>query len=212
MPAHLQLYYITDRNQLKNRTLEGCIAGAITAGVDWVQVREKDLPARRLLALADEALGLSRGQGKTRVILNDRLDVAIAAKAHGVHLGTRSMPAESVRKLAPPEFIVGVSCHSLEEALSAQAAGANYLLIGPIFETPSKLPFGPPLGLAKLREVTSRISIPVFALGGITLDRVAACRENGAAGIAGIRIFQGCDSLVELVKELRREDALRGGP
>ncbi len=203
MPAHLQLYYITDRKQLKTRSLESCIADAIAAGVDWVQIREKDLPARRLLALADEALEHARGHGKTRVMVNDRLDVAIAAKAHGVHLGTRSMPADSVRKLAPPEFVVGVSSHSLEEALSAQAAGANYILLGPIFETPSKLPYGPPLGLAQLREVTRQISIPVFALGGITLDRVSACRENGAAGIAGIRIFQDCSLLVERVKELR---------
>ncbi len=203
MPSHFQLYYITDRKQIRNRSLESCIADAIAAGVDWVQIREKDLPTRRLLDLADEALMHARGQGKTRVMVNDRLDVAIAAKAHGVHLGRRSLPADSVRKLAPPEFVVGVSCHSLQEALAAQAAGANYLLLGPIFETPSKLPYGPPLGLATLREVTRQISIPVFALGGIAVDRVSACRENGAMGIAGIRIFQDCDSLDESVKELR---------
>ena len=138
-------------------------------------------------------------------MVNDRLDVALAAKAHGVHLGTRSMPADLVRRLAPREFVVGVSCHSLEEALAAQAAGADYILLGPIFATPSKLPYGPPLGLAKLREVTSQVSIPVFALGGITIDRVALCLENGAAGIAGIRIFQDCDSMEKLVRELRGE-------
>jgi thiamine-phosphate pyrophosphorylase len=201
MPARFQLYYITDRSQLKDRSLESCIAAAIDAGVDWVQIREKDLPARRLQALTEDAVRRAAQRGRTRVMVNDRLDVALAARAHGVHLGTRSMPAEIVRRMG--EFLVGVSCHSLEEARAAQAAGANYILLGPIFETPSKLDFGPPLGLEKLREVTTQISIPVFALGGITVDRVSLCRENGAAGIAGIRIFRDSDSLQNLPGELR---------
>ena len=203
MPANFQLYYITDRSQIPSRTLDTCIGGAIAAGVDWVQIREKDLPARRLLALTEAALEFARPQGRTRVMVNDRLDVALAAKAHGVHLGTRSMRVDLVRRLAPDEFVVGASCHSPEEALTAQAAGADYILLGPIFATPSKLRYGPPLGVGKLREVASQVSIPVFALGGITIDRVAFCRRNGAAGIAGIRIFQDCDSVEELVRELR---------
>jgi thiamine-phosphate pyrophosphorylase len=207
MPSHFQLYYITDRTQIKSGTLEACITRAIAAGIDAVQIREKDLPARRLLALAESAARLARRQGHTRVIVNDRLDVALAAHAHGVHLGTRSLPVDLVRQLAPREFMVGVSCHSLEEALRAEAAGADYLLLGPIFATPSKLQYGPPLGLAKLREVTSQVSIPVLALGGITVDRATACRENGAAGIAGIRIFQDCESLEELVRDLRAPQA-----
>ncbi len=205
MPANPQLYYITDRSQIKSRTLDTCIAGAIAAGVDWVQIREKDLPARSLLDITEAALRSARQRGRTHVMVNDRLDVALAAKAHGVHLGTRSMRADLVRRLAPDRFVIGVSCHSLAEALAAQAAGADYILLGPIFATPSKLPYGPPLGLANLREVTLQISIPVFALGGITIDRVAPCLENGAAGIAGIRIFQGCDSMENLVRELRGE-------
>jgi len=203
MSTQFQLYYITDRSQTKSRPLEDCIAAAIQAGVDWVQIREKDLPARRLLALAESALKYAPPQGNTRVVVNDRLDVALAACAHGVHLGTRSMPAEVVRGMVPGGFVVGVSCHSLEEALAAQAAGADYVLLGPIFATPSKLAYGAPLGLARLREVTARVSIPVFALGGITPDRLAACREHGAAGIAGIRIFQDCGSMAELVRSLR---------
>ncbi len=205
MPANLQLYYITDRSQIKSRTLDTCIAGAIAAGVDWVQIREKDLPARSLLDVTEAALRSARQQGRTHVMVNDRLDVALAAKAHGVHLGTRSMRADLVRRLAPDGFVIGVSCHSLAEALAAQATGADYILLGPIFATPSKLPYGPPLGLANLREVTLQISTPVFALGGITIDRVAPCLENGAAGIAGIRIFQDCDSMENLVRELRGE-------
>lgn len=203
MPARLQLYYITDRTQIKSRTLDTCIAEAIDAGVDWVQIREKDLPARRLLGLAEAAVARARRAGRTRVMVNDRLDVALAANAHGVHLGTRSMPVETVRSLAPREFIVGVSCHSIEESLSAEAAGADYILLGPIFATPSKLSYGPPLGLEKLREVTAQVTIPVFALGGISSERVAICLQNGAAGIAGIRIFQDGDLIEAVVRELR---------
>lgn len=205
MNRFFQLFYITDRTQIKFHTLEATIARAIAAGVDWVQIREKDLPARRLLDLTETAVSQARQQGTTRVVVNDRLDVALAAHAHGVHLGTHSMPVDLVRKLAPPGFVVGVSCHSLAEARAAEAAGANYILLGPIFPTPSKLQYGLPLGLARLREVTSQVSIPVFALGGITADRVAACRENGAAGIAGIRIFQDCNSVQEVVRDLREK-------
>jgi len=204
-PMNLQLYYITDRTQIPSKTVDACVARAIAVGVDWVQIREKDLPARSLLALTEDAANQARQQGHTRIMVNDRLDVALAGRAHGVHLGTRSMPVDVIRRLAPREFLVGVSCHSLTDALAAQAAGADYVLLGPIFATPSKLQYGPPLGVTTLREVTAQASVPVFALGGITPDRVALCRQNGAAGIAGIRIFQDCDSLETLVHELREK-------
>jgi thiamine-phosphate pyrophosphorylase len=210
MPAKLQLYYITDRTQTKSRSLEDCLAGAIAAGVDYVQIREKDLPARTLLTLTEATVAHAERQGQgTRVIVNDRLDVALAARAHGVHLGARSMPIGIMRRMAPPGFRVGASCHSLEEAVAAQAAGADYLLLGPIFATPSKLQYGPPLGITKLGEVTHQVTIPVFALGGITPDRVATCLASGAVGIAGIRIFQNCDSMRDLVRELHAR-ALEG--
>jgi thiamine-phosphate pyrophosphorylase len=210
MPAKLQLYYITDRTQTKSRSLEDCLAGAIAAGVDYVQIREKDLPARTLLTLTEATVAHAERQGQgTRVIVNDRLDVALAARAHGVHLGARSMPVGIMRRMAPPGFRVGASCHSLEEAVAAQAAGADHLLLGPIFATPSKLQYGPPLGITKLDEVTHQVTIPVFALGGITPDRVATCLASGAVGIAGIRIFQDCDSIQDLVRELHAQ-ALEG--
>jgi thiamine-phosphate pyrophosphorylase len=179
------------------------MARAVAAGVEWVQIREKDLPTRSLLSLTEAAMERARPQGRTRVMVNDRLDVALAAQAHGVHLGRRSLPVDLVRRLAPREFVVGVSCHSLAEALAAQVAGADYILLGPIFATPSKVQYGPPLGVSVLRAVTLQISTPVFALGGISIDRVALCRQNGAAGIAGIRIFQDGGSLDELVRRAR---------
>jgi thiamine-phosphate pyrophosphorylase len=226
------------------------IRKTLRAGVDMVQIREKDLPTRELTALVEEALsaakevpsgakahydstvrhdvGSSRDDvpdrheppplpvivseandlrsslsAHSRVLVNDRLDVALAAGAGGVHLGGQSIPVAAVRKVAPRPFVVGVSCHSLAEATAAESGGADYLLLGPVFETPSKLKYGPPLGLGQLRDVTARVSIPVLALGGITVERVQACLEAGATGIAGIRIFQDCESLEALVRELR---------
>jgi len=197
------LYYITDRRQLGPASLEAVIRETLLAGVDMVQIREKDLAGRELMGLVEQALMLKAASGGTRVVVNDRLDVALAAGADGAHLGTHSLPVEVVRRLAPPPFLLGVSCHSLHEAMAAESGGADYLVLGPVFETPSKLRYGPPLGLEKLRDVTSRISIPVLALGGITLERVRPCLEAGAAGIAGIRVFQDCESVRERVRELR---------
>jgi len=198
----MQLYYITDRKQLPPGALGEAVRRAVDAGIDWVQIREKDLPVRELLSITQSVVDHA-SRTKTRVIVNDRLDVALAAKASGVHLGGQSMPADAVRSMVPPGFLVGVSCHSLEDALGAEAAGANYILLGPIFETPSKLQYGPPLGIARLAEVTGRVKIPVFALGGITVERAGLCAANGAAGIAGIRMFQDAGNLEEVVRKLR---------
>jgi thiamine-phosphate pyrophosphorylase len=223
---NLQLCYITDRRQLRSAPLAAVIQEAIRAGVDMVQIREKDLPSRDLITLVEEALtfkvgasgagpgpnavrpyrvGREYGMAGTCVVVNDRVDVALAASADGAHLGVHSMPVQAVRRLAPPGFIIGVSCHSLDQAMAAESGGADYLVLGPVFETPSKLAYGPPLGLEKLREVTSRIRIPVLALGGITVSRVRPCLEAGACGIAGIRIFQDCSSIPERVRELRAQ-------
>jgi thiamine-phosphate pyrophosphorylase len=198
----MQLYYVTDQKQLISSALHGAIGRAINAGVDWVQIREKDLPVRDLLSITQTAVEHA-SRAKTRVIVNDRLDVALAANASGVHLGGSSMPAAAARRMVSPEFLVGVSCHSLDDALAAEAAGANYVLLGPIFQTPSKLQYGPPLGIAKLAEVTGRVKVPVFALGGITVECASLCVANGAAGIAGIRIFQDAEDLEGVVRSLR---------
>jgi len=205
--AHpLRLCYITDRHALEPKLLLPKIQEAIRAGIDLVQIREKDLPTRDLAQLVSAALAASRGQeAATRIVVNDRLDVALALAADGVHLGTQSLPASVARRVVPENFLVGVSCHSLEEALEAQSAGADYIVLGPVFETPSKTAFGLPLGLDKLREVTARLNLPVLALGGITVERVRPCLEAGAAGIAGIRIFQDCEELEARVRELHAQ-------
>jgi thiamine-phosphate pyrophosphorylase len=211
MPCAFELCYITDRRALAPRPLLPLIHQAIRAGLDVVQIREKDLATRELLELVKGAIDAARGTS-TRIVVNDRLDVALAVGAAGVHLGTQSLPARVVRQQVPRDFQVGVSCHSLEEALSAESAGADYMVFGPIFETPSKLAYGPPLGLGKLREVTEQVKMPVLALGGIRVERVRSCLDAGATGIAGISIFQNCESLERRVQELRAELARRPEP
>ena len=167
---------------------------AIAAGADWVQIREKDLPAREVLGLARAAHREAAGRG-TLIFVNDRLDVALAAGAAGVHLGGESLPAtDAIRWCragnAPAGFRVGVSCHSVEDVREAEGAGADYVFFGPVFDTPAKRKFGAPQGIAKLAEVCSSARIPVIAIGGVDAVNAKSCIAAGAAGIAAIRMFQ----------------------
>jgi thiamine-phosphate pyrophosphorylase len=189
--------YVTDRKAKggddRAEALLAKIRGAVAAGADWVQIRERDLPPRELVALARAAI--KEGGGHGRVVINDRLDVALAAGAAGVHLGGASVPAREVVRWcragnAPPEFLIGVSCHSVEEVREAEAAGASYVFFGPVFETPSKKSFGPPQGVAKLAEACRAVRIPAIAIGGVNEGNATACLRAGAAGIAAIRMFQ----------------------
>jgi thiamine-phosphate pyrophosphorylase len=206
MPLQYHLCYITDRHGLAPLPLAPHLCAAMQAGVDLIQLREKDLGSRQLLSIAKSAVEFSR-ESNTRIILNDRLDVALASGAHGVHLGGQSVPASVVRRRVGKDFVIGVSCHSLEEAVKAEADGADYILLGHVFDTPSKRQFGAPLGLNKLSEVANRIRIPVLALGGITVERVRPCLNAGAKGIAAIRLFQDCPSVADRIRELREQFA-----
>jgi thiamine-phosphate pyrophosphorylase len=201
--------YVTDRRALPagktagaplNRALLDTIRAASAAGVDWVQIREKDLSTRELFGLVREVVLASARPDSThshsiKVIINDRLDVALAAGAAGVHLGHASAPAREVVRWcragnAPADFLVGVSCHSLEGAQEAENAGASYTYFGPIYETPSKIPFGKPHGVEELAQVATAVRIPVIAIGGINESNAADCVRAGAAGIAAIRMIQ----------------------
>lgn len=203
------LCYVTDRSQLAGgRKLSETIGAAIAAGVDWVQIREKDWPTRELLALVHEAVARAAGQ-TTRILVNDRLDAALAAGAHGVHLGSESMPVKEVvrwcRKSHLPEnFLIGASCHSVQEVAAAEQDGASYAILGPVFATPSKERFGPPLGVQVLAEACRAVKIPVLAIGGVTVENARACFEAGAAGLAAIRLFQEAQDLSFLVDALHR--------
>jgi thiamine-phosphate pyrophosphorylase len=212
--------YVTGRNSLgeaeAGQTLLARIRLAAEAGVDWVQIREREMAARELLALARAAVAACAG--KALVLINDRLDVALAAGAAGVHLRGESVPAREVIPWvcagnAPADFRVGVSCHSLAEARQAEDAGASYLFFGPIFETPAKKQFGQPQGVAKLGEVCRSVRIPVMAIGGMSGDRSAQCLRAGAAGIAAIRMFQETSEPQRLgaaVEKIRTGGSLRG--
>ncbi len=208
------LCYVTDRRALGGRgigELPALIRRAVAAGIHWVQIREKDLPARELLGLVREAVAAAQGSA-TRILVNDRLDVALAAGAAGVHLGGQSLSVAEVaawRRAAesktrvPAGFLIGASCHSQEAALEAERAGADYVFFGPVFATPSKAAFGPPQGIAKLTEVCRSVRIPVIAIGGVAVENAAKCCSAGAAGIAAIRLFQQAADLATVMQRLR---------
>lgn len=207
---------MTDRHSLEpgaagngEANLTRRIEEAVRAGVDWVQIREKNLPARNLTDLARAAIAASEraGAGRARVLVNDRLDVAWAAGAAGVHAGESSLPirelVEARRRFGGEDFLVGASCHSLQGVVSAAQDGADYVFFGPVYATPSKAGFGAPQGLAKLAQACEAVSIPVIAIGGITAENAGACRDAGAAGVAAIRLFQEGANLAQAVGRLR---------
>ncbi len=178
--------YITDR-RTAGRPLMDCIAGALADGVDYVQIREKDLAVRELCALVRAALALPNPRG-ARILVNSRVDVALACGAHGVHLPAGSPAPGELRKLG--RFVIGVSCHTIEEVRRAAAEGADFALFSPVFPTISKAAQGPPQGLERLGEAARAAAIPVLALGGITAENAGRCVAAGAAGVAGISLFQ----------------------
>jgi len=185
------------------------IGDAASAGVDWIQIREKDLAAGACASLTQSALQVCSGTA-AKVLVNDRVDVAMAEQAAGVHLGENSLPVREVRRLVSSSagaarggFLAGVSCHSLASAQEAADGGAYYVLFGPVFSTPSKAAFGPAQGLRRLAEVCRAVHIPVLAIGGIRLENVGHCTDSGAAGIAAIRLFQEASDLAELIAQLR---------
>jgi thiamine-phosphate pyrophosphorylase len=201
------LCYVTDRHSLAEPSLlVEQIVRAVAAGIDWVQIREKDLSARELLAVTRAAVK-SAHETATRIIVNDRLDVALAARAGGVHLGEASMAVEVVsawrRGNNLREFLIGASCHSVETVRAAERDGADYVIFGPVFSTPSKEKFGQSLGINRLAEASKTVRIPVLAIGGITEENARECFAAGAAGIAAIRIFSEVRDLAGLVGRLR---------
>ncbi|HUJ40703.1 MAG TPA: thiamine phosphate synthase [Candidatus Acidoferrales bacterium] len=204
-------FYVTDRRAFASgeprdtSLLLDTIARAAAAGVDAIQLREKDLSSRALLELTQAALSCA---SHSKILVNDRLDVALAAGASGVHLGEQSIAVADVVSLraagrAPADFAIGRSCHSLEEVSDAERAGADYVFFGPVFATPSKAKLGPPQGAETLAAVCRAARIPVVAIGGITVENAAACLAAGAAGIAAIRLFQEAADLTAVVRALQ---------
>ena len=215
------LYYITDRSQFRGderarrRALLAKVAEAARARVDYIQLREKDLSARELEMLARDALSAVRNSTplrtenrelRTRLLINSRTDVALAAGADGVHLRSDDLSPREVRAvvrlsahrpLTTDHFLVAASCHTNEDVIRAESEAADFAVFAPVFEKKDTQP----AGLAALREAC-RTKIPVLALGGVTIENAASCFKAGAAGVAGIRLFQE-NKIEDVVRALR---------
>jgi thiamine-phosphate pyrophosphorylase len=178
--------YITDQRTLVSGSLLDAIERNVAAGVEWIQIREKRLSARALFELVEASMKLPNPHS-SKILVNTRADVAIAAGAAGVHLPSGSPAARFWRR---PGFLVGVSCHSVDDVRNAESEGADYALFGPVFPPRSKTARTEPRGLEDLRRATEAVQIPVLALGGVTRENSAACVSAGAAGVAGISAFQ----------------------
>jgi thiamine-phosphate pyrophosphorylase len=177
------LYLITDRKQVSGENLLHAVEGALQGGVRAVQLREKDLSGRELYQLACRMKELTSRYG-AKLLINDRLDIALAAGVDGVHLGESSLPLQRAREIAGRDMLIGVSCHDRQRALAAQENGADFITFSPIYFTPSKARYGEPLGTELLAEACRLLRIPVFALGGIKQEKVREVLECGANGIA----------------------------
>lgn len=186
------------------RRLLALVSVAVRERVSLVQLREKNLSARTLFQLTTEAARITRDSA-TRLLVNDRADIARAARADGVHLTTRSLSAAVVRRAFGTEFLIGVSTHTLAEARAARDDGADFAVFGPVFDTPSKRALGQPLGLGQLTMAANVVKpFPLVALGGITPETMASALQAGATGIAGIRLFDGEHALRATMNALER--------
>ena len=193
MKLDFKLYLITDRKQTKV-PLPDAVRMALQGGVRAIQLREKDLPVRDLLDLSHELRKLTRQFG-AKLFINDRVDVAVAVDADGVHLGHQSMPPEAVRKIVGRDRIIGVSTHNILEAKAAEAGGADFITFGPVFFTPSKAIFGDAVGLEYLKSASSAVLIPIYGLGGLKSGNIKQVIAYGAYGVSMISAIFTADDI-----------------
>jgi thiamine-phosphate pyrophosphorylase len=205
MTVDFKLYLITDRKQTR-LPLPDAVRLALEAGVKAIQLREKDLPVRELLALAVELRSLTREFG-AKLFINDRADIAVAVEADGVHLGHASIPPEAVRTVAGNDMLIGVSTHTLLEARAAEAGGADFITFGPVFFTPSKAHFGTAVGLEYLKSVRKEVKIPIFGLGGIKSGSLKQVLSYGADGVSLISAIFGADDIRTAARSIISEMA-----
>lgn len=188
------LYLISDRNQTLGRPLLEALEFALEGGLSLIQLREKDLPARDLFELAGRARQLTRRFG-AKLLINDRVDIAIAVDADGVHLPASSFNPVDARKLIGRDKLIGLSAHSAQDVIRAEREGVDFVTFSPIYDTPSKAEYGKPQGLERLEEVCSKVNIPVYALGGIKVENVSDVMERGASGVALISAILGAKDI-----------------
>jgi len=197
------LYLIADTG-LFQKDIISSVRRSIDGGVKAIQLRGKNLPAREILRIG-ERLRLLTSEYSVKLFINDRIDVAMILGADGVHLGQNGLPVGIVRKILGDSLIIGVSTHSLKEAKDAERGGADFITFGPIFATPSKVVYGPPVGLRRLVNLTGRIKIPVFAIGGINMDRIQDVMKKGANGVAVISAILNSESVYDAAASMLNE-------
>lgn len=198
------LYLVTDRGLSRNRASVDIVREAVAGGVTCVQLREKTCGTREFIQEARTLLALLRPLG-VLLLINDRVDVALAAGADGVHLGQQDMAIEDARRLGPPGWIIGVSAESTEDAILAEQEGVDYIGVSPVFATPTKTDTAPPLGLEGLRAIRAAVKVPLVAIGGIQLRNVQEVIRAGADGVAVVSAIVSADSPREAAEQLREK-------
>jgi thiamine-phosphate pyrophosphorylase len=196
-----RLLVVTDRHQTNGRSLVSIVQAVLTVGTPAIQLRERDLSAKDLLELAGDVQTFTTARGG-QLVVNDRIDIALSFQEVGVHLRSNSLPVAVARRLLGSQRLLGVSAHSMDEALRAEASGADYVVLGPLYETPSKQAFGPPLGLSKLEEVCRVVRVPIIGIGGVTVDRARDVRGAGAFGVAVITAILGAEDVKAATRAL----------
>ena len=196
-----RLFLVTDRHQTNGRSLVPLLQRVLTAAAPAVQLRERDLSARELVTLAREVQAVTASR-RSHLLINDRIDVALALEGVGVNLRSNSLPVSVARQLLGARRLLGTSVHAVEEAVQAESQGADYVILGPIYETPSKQMFGPPLGIHTLEKACRLVRIPIVGIGGVTAARACEMRRAGAFGVAVITAILGVADVESATREL----------
>jgi thiamine-phosphate pyrophosphorylase len=196
-----RLLVVTDRHQTNGRPLVPLLQRVLTVTVPIVQLRERDLSARELVTLAREVRAVTASH-RPPLLINDRIDIALALEGVGVHLRSDSLSVSVARRLLGAQRILGISVHSVEEVMEAESQGADYIVLGPIYETPSKKKFGPPLGIHTLEKACRLVRIPIIGIGGVTAVRALEMRRAGAFGVAVITAILGAADVESATREL----------
>ncbi|MCG3776205.1 MAG: Thiamine-phosphate synthase [Nitrospira sp.] len=196
-----RLLVVTDRHQTNGRPLVPLLQRVLAVGVSMIQLRERDLSARELVTLAREVQAVT-ASARSQLLINDRIDVALALEGVGVHLRSNSLPVPVARQLLGAQRLLGISVHAVEEAVRAESQGADYIVLGPIYETPSKQMFGPPLGIHTLEKACSLVRIPIIGIGGVTAARAREMRRAGAFGAAVITAILGANDVESATRDL----------
>ena len=196
-----RLFLVTDRHQTKGRPLVPLLQRVLTAAAPAIQLRERDLSARELVTLAREVQAVTASR-RSQLLINDRIDVALALEGVGVHLRSNSLPVSVARQVLGTQRLLGISVHAVEEAVQVESQGADYIVLGPIYETPSKQMFGPPLGIHTLERACRLVRIPIIGIGGVTAARAREMRRAGAFGVAVITAVLGAADVESATREL----------